>query len=317
MSVTPSIYPLVYCTVLHCGINPDGNARSLLRETLDSLLKMTYSNFRIVVVDNGSTDGSQAMLHSEYPIVELVENGRNLGVMEGYNIGLRYGLTHSAAWVMLLNNDIVVDPDLLSTMMDVGLSNERIGIVGPKIYYHNDPDTFWYAGGRINYFTGIIAHRGLRQRDRGQYDRVEDTDYVNGCAMLIRREVIEQIGMLDLVFSPMYSEDADYSIRAHRAGYRLVYVPQAKLWHKVSAFSGGGLTPLKTALKVEHNLIVFKRYARWYHWLTIPWSVGAVTIVFVLKELFHGNFKIIDALVRGFGKAIGRLVMKERESNGC
>lgn len=299
--------PQVLCAVLHCGINPDGSARKLLSDTLDSLRTMTYPDFRLVVVDNGSTDGSQTMVREKYPDVTLIENGENLGVMEGYNTGLRFGLKENAPWTILLNNDIIVDPGLLTEMMKAAMADDRAGILGPKIYFFDKPGTFWYAGGSIRFFSGIISHRGIRETDRGQYDRTEETDYVNGCAMLVRRDVVERIGLLDTVFSPMYSEDADYSIRARRAGYRLLYVPSAKLWHKVSAFTGGGTTPQKTALKVEHNLIVFKRYARWYHWLTIPWCVGFGAIVFALKELFRGNPKTVFALGRGFVKALRQL----------
>ena len=96
-------------------------------------------------------------------------------------------------------------------------------------------------------------------------------------------------------------------MRVLRAGYRLVYVPQAKMWHKVSAFSGGGLTPFKTKLKVQHSLIFFKRYARWYHWLTMPWCIAALALVFVGKELLRGNFGIVSALVQGFVKAPGKI----------
>ena len=269
-------------------------------EALESVERMTYRNFKTVVVDNGSTDGSQGTVRSRFPSVDLVEIGKNVGVMEGYNVGLRYGLEHAAEWLFLLNNDIILDPNLLTELMNVASSDEKIGVLAPKIYYQSEPNKFWYAGGRINYFAGIISHRGIREEDHGQYDHREDTEYITGCAMLIKREVIQKIGMLDLAFSPMYSEDADFSIRALRAGYRLVYVPKAKLWHKVSAFSGGGLTPLKTRLKVEHNFLIFKRYARWYHWLTIPWCIAFVTSIFVLAELLKGNVGIISALVRGF-----------------
>ncbi|MEE9465517.1 MAG: hypothetical protein V3W14_08115, partial [Candidatus Neomarinimicrobiota bacterium] len=115
-----------------------------------------------------------------------------------------------------------------------------------------------------------------------------------------------RIGMFDPVYFPAYSEDADLCVRATRAGYRNYFVPQARLWHKVSAFSGGGLTPFKTRLKVEHSLIFFKRYARWYHWLTIPLFIGAYSFVFVARELFKGNFRIVTALLDGFGKALRR-----------
>jgi GT2 family glycosyltransferase len=290
---------MVCAAVLHCGLNPDGSAKQLLRDTLDSLVKMTYPNTKLIVIDNGSTDGSQDMMRKDYPGVELIENGENLGVMGGYNVGLRYGVQQKADWVLLLNNDIVVDPEMLSQMISVGVRDAKVGILGPKTYFYSEPNKIWYAGGNINFFTGIISHRGIREADHGQYDVTEETDYVNGCAMLVRREVIEEIGFLDMIFHPMYSEDADYSLRAHTAGYKLMYVPGAKLWHRVSAFSGGGTTPLKTRYKVEHNFIVLKRYARWYHWLTIPWCVGAITVLFVLKELKSGNFRVIEGLFRG------------------
>jgi GT2 family glycosyltransferase len=297
--------PLVWAAVLHYGATRDGRALNLLRATLDSLLAMNYPNFRIVVVDNGSTDGSIAAARDAYPSVAFVENDRNLGVTEGYNAGLRYGLEHGAGWVLLLNNDIVVDPAMLMELVNAGESDPKAGLLAPAMYYHDRPDRFWYAGGKVNYFTGIISHRGIRQADRGQYTATEETGYVNGCAMLIRRDAAEKIGLLDPIFSPGYSEDVDYSIRAARAGYRLLFVPSAKLWHKVSASSGGGMTPQKTRLRVEHNFLVLKRYASWYHWLTIPWCIGFMTLVFIIAQLMKGNFGIIGAMWKGMKGAMG------------
>ena len=218
--------PPVFAAVLHYGVNPDGSARTLLRESLDSLLKMHYPRMTLAVIDNGSTDGSQEMLGREYPRVQLIENGANLGVGEGYNVGLREGARRGADWILLLNNDIIADPGMLSKMIDAGLADPKIGILGPKTYFHSEPTTLWYAGGTVNFFAGVISHRGIREVDRGQYDRTEDTGYVNGCAMLIRRNVIASIRSFDQLFHPAYSEDADYSLRALRAGFRLVYVPE-------------------------------------------------------------------------------------------
>jgi len=299
--------PLVYCIVLTCGLEPDGRIKKLLCDTLDSVKKMTYPNFRIVVVDNGSIDGSQETVRTQFPETTLIENGKNLGFMEGSNVGLRYALAQPAGWALLLNNDISVDPAMLSEMMNVAIAHPDVGIIAPKIYYFSEPNILWYAGGLINYLAGIISHRGLRQEDRGQYDRIEETDYITGCAMLIKREVLETVGLLDPIYSPMYSEDADFSVRARRAGFKLMYVPRAKLWHKVSSFSGGGLTPLKTRLKVEHNLIFFKRYARWYHWITIPFCIAAVALLFVIKELLKGNVGIVSALFSGIVRALRSL----------
>ncbi|TAK50681.1 MAG: glycosyltransferase family 2 protein [Bacteroidetes bacterium] len=294
-------FPLVYCVILNL------NGRALLLETLDSVLKMTYPRFEVLVVDNGSTDGSQDAVRTSYPNLVLIENGTNLGFGEGNNVGIRYAVEHGAEWVILLNNDIAVEPAMLTEMMNVAISNPNIGILSPKIYFFSEPDTFWYAGGKINFLTGIISHRGIREQDKGQYDASGETEYATGCAFLVKREVIQTVGMFDPVYFPAYTEDADWTERARRAGYSIMYVPKARMWHKVSSFSGGGMTPLKTQLKVEHNLIFFKRYAAWYHWLTIPLCIGAATLRFVLQQILKGNFRIITALFRGFMKAFKKL----------
>jgi GT2 family glycosyltransferase len=292
--------PLVYCVILNL------NGRALLLETLESVLQMQYHQFRVVVADNGSTDGSLEAVRTSYPGVELLQNGTNLGFGEGNNAGIQYALQRGADWVFLLNNDIIVDPELLTALMRVGTKNETIGMLCPKIYYAGEPEKLWYAGGKVNFWTGQVSHRGLRELDRNQYDEIQDTDYVTGCAMLIRRTALETVGMFDPVYYPIYSEDADLSRRFLRAGYRLVYVPSGKLWHKVSAFSGGGLTPFKTRLKVEHNLIFFRRYARWYHWLTMPFCVAAGATAFVVRELAKGNFRVVGALFNGFIRALAK-----------
>jgi len=294
-------FPLVYCVILNL------NGRTLLLETLDSIRQMTYQNLRVIVADNGSTDGSLEAVRAAHPWVEVVENGRNLGFGEGNNAGMRHALHHGADWVFLLNNDISVDRELLTRLIEVGVSDQRIGMLCPKIYYAGEPERLWYAGGKVNFWTGHVSHRGIREIDRGRYDTVEETDYVTGCAMLIRRRALEVVGMFDPVYYPIYAEDADLSTRCLRAGFRLLYVPSGTVWHKVSAFSGGGLTPFKTRLKVEHNMIFFRRYARWYHWLTIPWCVAAGALAFTGRELTRGNFRVVAALFNGFFNALAKL----------
>lgn len=293
--------PKVYGLILNF------NGKAFLLETLASVTQITYSNLHLLVVDNGSTDGSVQAARALFPNVTFIENGANLGFGEGNNAGMRYALQHGADWVLLLNNDLTVAPDLLTHMMQAAAADERLGMLGPKIYYHDQPGTIWFAGGRINYWAGTTSHRGIRELDRGQYDRAEETDYLTGCTLLIRREVLERVGMFDPIYFPAYSEDADLCVRAARGGYRLLYVPQAKVWHKVSSSSGGGMTPFKTKLKVQHSLIFFKRYARWYHWLTMPWCIAALAFVFVMKELLKGNWSVIAALLRGFARAPRKL----------
>ena len=293
--------PLVYVVVLTL------NGKHVLGETLDTILAMSYPQFRLLVVDNGSTDGTVAFVRERYPAVELLENGENLGVTGGRNAGMRYALDHGAAWIHHIDNDVKVDRELLTELMRTAAADPKIGILGAKIFYYAQPDVLWYAGGNVNFWSGIVSHRGLREKDRGKYDRLEDTTYVVGCSFLMSREVVQKCGMFDPIFNPFYTEDGDMCMRAMRAGFRVVYVPTALLWHRVSTSSGGVITPRRVTLKIEYNLIYFKRYARWYHWLTIPWCVGFMTLVFLVKELSKGKFSVIPALGKGFLRAVRRL----------
>ncbi|OQY29170.1 MAG: hypothetical protein B6244_04855 [Candidatus Cloacimonetes bacterium 4572_55] len=304
--MAPNPLPEVYCIILNW------NGRQLLCETVNSVQKMTYPNFEIVVVDNGSEDGSEETIEADYPDVTLVKNETNLGFGEGNNVGMQYALDHNVEWIFLLNNDIEVHPNLLSELIQAALPVEKIGALGPKIYFFEKPETFWFAGGQINFWTGSISHRGLRKKDHGQYNEISETDYITGCALLIHASALKEVGLFDPIYSPAYSEDADLCQRLRLAGYKLIYVPSAQVWHKVSSSSGGGMTSFKTQLKVEHNLIFFKRYAHWYQWPSIVVSIGTMTIFFLFQQLIKGNFKIINALFKGFWKALRRLFHPHR-----
>ncbi|KAA3619717.1 MAG: glycosyltransferase family 2 protein [Calditrichaeota bacterium] len=290
--------PLVYCLVLNL------NGNEVIDEALDSILKMDYANFRVLVVDNGSTDGSLERVKSGYSEIEVIELSENLGFGGGNNVGMQHALKNGAEWVFLLNNDIVVHENLLTELMNVGISSTSIGVLGAKIYYHDEPDKIWFGGGGVNFFTGVAYHRNLRKIDRGQFEEIRESDYITGCAFLVRATVLEKVGLFDDAFFPSYVEDADLSLRIRNAGYKLMYVPRGKLWHKVSSYSGGGLTPLKTRLKTAHSLLFFSRYAQWYHWLTMPLFILAGTLVFVVREAVKGNWGVVKALFAGFAEGM-------------
>lgn len=285
--------PLVYIIIL----NWNGKADTL--ECLSSLKKIRYSNYRICLVDNASTDDSVEAVRSKFPEVGIIENSENLRFARGNNVGIKFALQHDAEYVLLLNNDTKVDSEFLKEMIEVSKSDCMIGMVGPKIYHYDQPDLIWSAGGEISFWKGKIAHRGLRKRDSEKFDQIVAVDYLTACALLIRSEVIEKIGLLDPTYF-MYSEDADWCERTRRAGFRLFFAPKAKVWHKISSTSGGGLTPYKALHKVKSSFLFFKRYARWYHWLTIPVFISGATIWFTMKQLTQGNFGIIFAVLKGF-----------------
>jgi len=242
------------------------NGRDLTLQCLHSLANLNYSNHSIVVVDNGSDDGSVDAVKEHHPGVTIIENERNLRWAGGNNVGIEYALDHGADYTLLLNNDTVVDSEMVSELVKVAEKDDSAGILGPKIYYHDRLDLIWYAGGRISWWRGLIWHVGIREQDRGQYDRITDVDYITGCAMMIRRAVVQQIGEIDTDFIA-YGEDVDFSLRANNAGYRLIYVPTAVMWHKVSAY-WGIVSFRKIFMKIRSNLILFRRYAPVWSWFT-------------------------------------------------
>ena len=290
------------------------NGRDYLPDCLESVQRLHYPAFETWVIDNASTDGSPETVRKDFPEVRLLENDRNLGFSIAYNRGFEQALAGGFEYVWVLNNDTVVDAGALAALVRVAAGDERIGILGPKIYFADKPDTIWFAGGAVSLATGITRHYGLRQRDRGQHDRVRDVDYVTGAAMLVRRSVLERLGGFDPIFSPAYAEDVDLCLRARKAGFRIVYVPQARVWHKVSAATGGGLTPEKARLKVRHTFLLYKRHARWYHWISIPFFVALGLIIEVSRQLAHGNSAAVGALFGGFWDVLrGRAGCSRRE----
>ena len=246
------------------------NGKNVTLDCLDSLSSVTYPNVTIAVVDNGSTDGSVRAVRERYPDVILLEQEENLRFAGGNNVGMKYALECGAELICLLNNDTTVHNEFLEHLVSRIQSEGAIGLVAPKIYYHGEPDRIWFAGGEISFWTGTMKHSGIREIDAGQYDTSREIDYSTGCCMLVKREVIENVGMLDESFY-MYTEDADWCMRARRAGYSIMYEPKAKVWHKVSVSSGGHLSFFKMRNKFISNLRFFFRYASLPQKLVFPW----------------------------------------------
>lgn len=203
-------------------------------ECVRSLQDLAYSNFEVVVVDNASVDGSVTALGVEFPDLAVVRNTKNLGYAEGNNVGVRYALSRDADYVLLLNNDTVVDKDLLHELVRVATSYPGAGLVGPKIYDYGEPTTIWFAGASIDWSTGDSPHLGLGEYDAGQFNRVIAVDRLTGCAMMVGREVFERVGLFDPRYF-LYYEDVDLCVRAAKAGYKSYCVQTAKVWHKESS----------------------------------------------------------------------------------
>ncbi len=202
-------------------------------ECLESLKRITYPNYEVIMVDNASANNEAQILQEKFgDYLYLIQNDKNYGFAEGNNIAIRYVQDISAPdYVLLLNNDTVVHPHFLDELVSVAESDSSIGIAGPKSYFYSAPDIIQFTTAKLDLWRGLATHVGVREIDSGQYNYIQDTDYCWGSCFLIRKAVIYSIGMFDISYFA-YWEETDYCMRAKKAGFRIVYCPQAKIWHK-------------------------------------------------------------------------------------
>jgi GT2 family glycosyltransferase len=200
---------------------------------LESLKNITYPNYEVIVVDNGSIGDDAQVLKEQFgDHIYLIENDRNYGFAEGNNIGIRHVLEESTPdYILLLNNDTVAGPDFLNELVNVAEQDCSIGIASPKIYSYSHSSKLLFTTAKIDLWKGRTVQVGIGEIDSGQYDSIQDTDNCEGTCFLIRREVIQSIGMLDSSYFK-YFEETDYCLRAREGGFRCVYCPWAKIWHK-------------------------------------------------------------------------------------
>lgn len=248
--MTQDAFPTVAIVVL------TWNQRDLTLDCLTSLCEMSYpaNRLRIIVVDNASHDDTAAAVKRRFPQVTVLENSDNLGFAEGNNVGIRHALEGPAECVMLLNNDTVVDRHMLSELVSVFEHHPGVGIVGPKMLYFEPANMIWCAGNRIDWRTGASIRLQSEQLDTAIPEEPQEVDFITACGILLRRKAIEQIGLLDNRFF-IYFEETDWCVRAQRAGWRIVYVPTARLWHKVSAAMG--TTSPATDYYMNRNVLLF------------------------------------------------------------
>lgn len=232
-----------------------------------SLLRGTVVPWRIVVVDNASTDASPDEIARTFPEVQLVRNPTNIGFSSGNNLGLRLLAEAGADFFWILNNDTEVAPDCLERLLSALDRDPGIGAISAKILYADPPDHIWYAGGRWNPRNMQAAHRGAMELDHGQYDKGGDTEFISGCCMLIRKSALDRVGVFADEFF-IYMEDTDWCRRAARLGVRLYYEPAARLLHKVSASmkrntlgsAGGRISPRFIYLTTRNQIWIIRRH---------------------------------------------------------
>lgn len=202
-------------------------------ECIQSIKKINYKNYKIIVVDNKSVDSSVDVLKENKDII-LIENKDNIGFAGANNIGIKYALSNNADYVLLLNNDTIVDENFLISLINTSESDKKIGITTSKIYYYDEKDRFWYAGGDVNYIKGNSVVFHLDEIDEGQVNSNCRVRFASGCCMLIKKEVLINVGFINEEYF-LYYEDLDYCMEVINAGYEIVLVQESIIYHKESA----------------------------------------------------------------------------------
>lgn len=250
-------------------LNFNGNSNTL--DCIESLIKINTPGFKltILVIDNGSSEKLNLKSKSLGNIqIKVIRNEKNLGFSGGHNVGIKYALQDGADYVVILNNDTYVHENFLKELLKVAEENNENGILSPKIYfapefeYHKDRylkselgKVFWYAGGEMNWANIIGYHRGVDEVDKGQFNKTEETELATGCCMLIKREIIDKVGMFDNKYF-LYYEDADLCLRAKNKSFKIIFVPKSVIWHK-NAESAGGSGSLLQEYYITRNRLIF------------------------------------------------------------
>lgn len=261
---------------------------------LASCRAQTYVPRHVLVVDNGSSDGTLEAVAAAYPDVERLANGANLGFAAGMNAGLRRALAAGADYVLLANNDTTLGPLMLELLV-AAARQYAAELVAPAIYYADAPTRLWWLGGTLRPMLLEI------RRYAAPPDRVAApfaVDFVTGCGMLISRRCLETVGLFDERFF-MYYEDHDYCLRVRRAGLRILVEPRAVMYHKVAQSSGGSDSPNERYQMGRSSLQLFRKHARPWQWLAIgPYRTGSALRT-LGRLLRRGQYAAAQAYLRG------------------
>ena len=230
------------------------NGQEVLRDCVQSILNNQFESFKVTVIDNGSDDFKSRELDSRVNIIKL---DKNYGFAKGYNLGISKAKIDKNEYLILLNNDTIVDKNFFINLSNSIQSKKTESIYGPKIMF-DDEDLIWYGGGKVNLDKGIIRHVGIR-KPSGDLNIESNTDYVTGCCMIVKKSIYDDLGGFDESFF-MYNEDVDFCLRAKLNKIECVYLPSIIISHKVSSSMGGYYSRKKISMKIKSAFLLYKKY---------------------------------------------------------
>lgn len=265
-------------------------------ECLESLRRVRGPRFNVILVDNGSKDGSPDRLAAQFREIHLIRNAENLGFVGGNNAGIRMALDSGADYILLLNNDTVVSPEFLSELLKTAERHPAAGIVGARVVYHDRPDVLWGLGGKLQQPFARIKMIGKGENAARVGDLAEEFDHITGAVMLVRSEVFRQLGLLDTDFFLNW-EDVEFCIRAKCGGWSVMGSPGSLVRHKVSRATAGKLA---TYFGQRNRLLFTSRHLpRWQFAIcVVPFHVARLAVL-VVTQTFSGRVDLVKAATLG------------------
>jgi hypothetical protein len=277
-------------------------------EWLESLSRLEYPNYEVLVVDNGSTDGSGEAIRAKFPAVKIVENGENLGYARGFNVAMTHAFAEGADWVMIMNNDAVIDPDAVRALVDVGEADPSTGFVSGKVFHYWRPEEIQTLGTSTHPYLVAGPQIGAGEMDHGQYDQVVERELTDDVFLLVRKSVFAKIGGYDEDFAYYGHENVDWCLRTREAGFKIMYAPGAKLWHK--GRTGGAWTAFYLFHQTRNDYVLVAKHlsrpkafvsaALMAFWYQPKWLVFRVrpTKLSQVKAYLKGQFEGVRWLLR-------------------
>jgi GT2 family glycosyltransferase len=257
------------------------NGRDLTLDCLSSLEKVIYPNVKIHIIDNGSSDNSVVSIRNKFPDYEIIELAENHGFAKGNNTGFQ-SVKQKADYTIFLNNDTIVDPNFIDPLVNELEAISNVKQTAPKIFYEDKKEYIWFAGGIISLWTGVIRHSGIRKKDSSKFSQKRKIDYATGCCVCMRTVDFESIGMFDETFL-LYGEDVDLSLRFSNQGGEILFVPESKIWHKVSASLGGQSAFGKWKRKLSGKMKLVRKHSPGYQVII---SLFMIMIMSILELIY-------------------------------
>lgn len=272
------------------------NQTQITCELLRSLNALTYPNYEVIVVDNGSTENPEQIIKQQFAHVQVIVSPTNLGFSGGNNLGMKHA---KGDYFFLVNNDTELTPNCIEQLLAMYQKVPNLGIVCPKIRYFEDTQPIQYVGYTpLNPITARNHTIGQYEPDTGQYNQATPTPYAHGAAMMVSRQAVEKAGMMPEEYF-LYYEELDWSEQMKRAGYKIYVEPNATVFHKESVSTGKD-SPLKTYYLTRNRILFMRRNANNLHWALFLFYTA---LVMIPKNLFtlalHRQTKHLKAFWQG------------------